>query len=84
MIAGKSVTFTKAVKAGLIYVAIDVVLSSMLGLGQTLHDLKQADWESWWTAQKVGWWLIQVGGILSSALLTLKAYVSTSSKPPVL
>ncbi len=76
---GKTMTLSKGGKAGLIYVGLDVVLSALLGLGQTLHDLQRADWEAMWTAQKIGWAFLQSGAILSSALLTLKAYVSASS-----
>lgn len=80
-IKGKPVTLTRAMKAGLIYVALDVVLSSLSGLGQTLFELKQSDWDSYWTAQKAGWIMLQAGAILSSAFLTLKAFLSNSSKP---
>ena len=81
LIAGKQVTLTRAMKAGLIYVTIDVLLSAFSGLGQTLFELKQSDWDAMWIAQKSGWWLMQIGAILSSAFLTLKAYLSQSSKP---
>ena len=76
---GKTVTLSKGVKAGLIYVGLDVVLSALLGLGQTLHELQRSDWDTMWAAQRAGWIMLQTGGILSSALLTLKAYVSASS-----
>lgn len=79
-LAGRTLRLSKAAKAGLIYVTIDVTLSSLTGLGQTLYELKQEDWNKMWAAQHVGWVMLQVGGILSSALLTLKAYVSNSNK----
>ena len=69
-----------AFTAGLIYVAIDITISACQGIGQTLHELDRATWDGMWFAQKLGWILLQAGGILGSAFLTLKAFNSNSSR----
>lgn len=74
------IKITAVTKAALIYLSIDVCISLFVGVGQTLFELSQEEWNSWWTAQKLGWVMLQVGGVLSSAFLTVKAFFSNSSK----
>ena len=77
-ILGKTVSGkTKAIA---LYIAIDIAFTVLIGIGQAMFDLKQEDWASWWTMKKAGWWMLQVGAVISSAGLLLKATTSNSTK----
>lgn len=80
VVFGKKVS--AALKAGLLYVFIDISLSVFQGVGQAMFELNQTEWDSWWLMKKIAWWMIQLGSVLASAGLLLKAYYSNSSKAP--
>lgn len=67
-------------KALIFYIFIDIAISAGSGLGQTLHELNQKDWEQKWVVNKAGWVLIQASGILGSAFLMWKTGTSRSTK----
>ena len=79
-VKGRQFRISGPIKAAIIYVGMDVCISTLSNLGQTLYELKPEDWASWWGPKRFGWAMIQTGAIATSALLTLKAFFSNSSK----
>jgi hypothetical protein len=66
---------TTRVSGSFVAVILYVVADACVSLGQAFSAMQQADWDSMWALQRVGFFLSQIG----STALIVKAFYSGSS-----
>lgn len=74
-----TVIFGKIVKSSTKAMLLYVTMTIALSIGQSMYDLKQEDWNTWWWMKRVGWVVILLGNVAN----TIKAFYSNSSPAKV-